>query len=157
MRDVTIRAVDPVRDVGELLTLQRAAYVTEAQIYRDVTLPALTQSYDEPAGELAATIALKAMVGQRIVGAGRARVDTGVLHIGRLTITPRHAGSRHRHRPAPGAGAAGPPDEVERYALFTGHLSAANLRLYERLGYVEVRREQLHPGVLLVHLEKPVS
>ncbi len=46
---------------------------------------------------------------------------------------------------------------MERYALFTGHLSAANLRLYERLGYVEVRREQLHPGVLLVHLEKPVS
>ena len=33
-----------ITDAGELLTLQRAAYVTEAQLHDDVSLPALTQS-----------------------------------------------------------------------------------------------------------------
>jgi hypothetical protein len=32
------------RDAGEVLTLQRAAFVTEAQAYRDLHLPALTQT-----------------------------------------------------------------------------------------------------------------
>jgi hypothetical protein len=30
-------------DAGEILTLQRAAYVTEAQAHGDLTLPPLTQ------------------------------------------------------------------------------------------------------------------
>lgn len=48
-------------------------------------------------------------------------------------------------------------DGVTRAALFTGHLSAANLRLYGRRGYVEERREELRPGVILVHLAKPLA
>ncbi|WP_407727507.1 hypothetical protein ACJEDT_07880 [Rhodococcoides fascians] len=39
-------------DAGELLTLQRAAYVTEAQAHGDVLLPPLTQSSAEVAEEL---------------------------------------------------------------------------------------------------------
>lgn len=34
-------------DAGELLTLQRAAFVTEAQVYGDPRLPALTETLDE--------------------------------------------------------------------------------------------------------------
>ena len=37
-------------DAGELLTLQRAAYVTEAQVYDDLRLPALVQTLDELRG-----------------------------------------------------------------------------------------------------------
>ena len=33
-------------DAGEVLTLQRAAYVSEAQLYNDAFLPALTQTFD---------------------------------------------------------------------------------------------------------------
>ncbi|HUG86944.1 MAG TPA: hypothetical protein VMM13_20410 [Euzebya sp.] len=39
----TIRAAGP-EDAREMLTLQRAAYVTEAQLYDDPNLPALTQT-----------------------------------------------------------------------------------------------------------------
>jgi hypothetical protein len=42
-----------------------------------------------------------------------------------------------------------------RFALFTGHLSAGNLRLYQRLGYRPVERRPVHPGLTLVFLEKP--
>ncbi len=39
-------------DAGEILTLQRAAYVTEAQAHRAFDLPALTQSLEELQAEL---------------------------------------------------------------------------------------------------------
>ena len=42
----------PSSAAGELLTLQRAAYATEAQLYGDPNLPALVQSLDELRDEL---------------------------------------------------------------------------------------------------------
>ena len=43
-----------VADAGELLTLQRAAYVTEAQLHEDLRLPPLVQTLDQLRTELAA-------------------------------------------------------------------------------------------------------
>ena len=77
--DVTIAPV-VAADAGELLTLQRAAYTTEARLYR----------------------------------------------------------------------------ELDTAALFTGHLSEADLTMCARRGYREHRREQLRPGVVLVHLTEPL-
>lgn len=143
-----------VEDAGEVLTLQRAAYVTEAQLYGDFHLPALTQSLDDLCAELKLGLAFKATLASgRVVGGVRARFDEGVLHVGRLIVAPDQQGK--------GIGSAllqrvegEAPAGTEKYALFTGHLSSANLRLYERHGYLEVRQEVLHPGVTLVHMEK---
>lgn len=138
---------------GELLTLQRAAYVTEAQLYDDVRLPALVQSLDELSAELATARCTGAWLGTRLVGAVRTREDDGVLHVGRLVVAPdlqgRGIGSRLLR-------AAEEDTDAGTAALFTGHLSTANIRLYERNGYREQRREQVHPGLALVHLTKPL-
>jgi ribosomal protein S18 acetylase RimI-like enzyme len=147
-------AVVGAADAGEVLTLQRAAYVTEAQLYDDLRLPPLTQSLDELRAELAQGLAFKAVARNgRVVGAVRAAVQASTLHVGRLTVAPDQQGRgigsallRHVERAA--------PPGTEKYALFTGHLSQANIRLYERHGYREARREPLHAGVTLVHLEK---
>jgi ribosomal protein S18 acetylase RimI-like enzyme len=152
MTDVLISPVEPA-DVGEVLTLQRAAYVTEAQLYGDVSLPPLTETYDEVAAELSSCLVLKAVRGHRIVGAGRARVAGSILHIGRLAVAPDMQGRGIGTLLLEALERQAPPN-VDRYALFTGHLSTANIRLYERLGYTEVGREELKPGVVLVHLEK---
>lgn len=40
-------------DTGEVLTLQRAAYITEAQAHADLDLPPLRQSLAELSAELA--------------------------------------------------------------------------------------------------------
>jgi len=152
--DPLIEPID-AGDAGELLTLQRAAYVTEARIYGDPALPALVQSLDELIEELSRSLAFKVTAGRRMIGAVRAQAEAEVLHVGRLVVAPDQQGRglgtallRSVER------SAGP--EVRRAALFTGHLSFANIRLYERLGYVEERREELKPGVVLVHLTKPL-
>lgn len=43
---------------------------------------------------------------------------------------------------------------VPRFELFTGNLSAANIRLYERLGYRHYREQVMSPTVTLVFMEK---
>ncbi len=140
----------PPGAAGELLTLQRAAYVTEAQLYDDVRLPALVQTLDE----LAESTCLAAVAGSRLVGAVRTRERDGVLHVGRLTVAP----DLHGH----GIGtrlllAAEQVTRLPRAALFTGARSAANLRLYRRHGYIEITREQVRPGLELVHLAKDLT
>lgn len=142
-------------DAGELLTLQRAAYATEARLYGDPELPAMVQTLDELTAELADGLALTATTGTRIVGAVRARLADGVLHVGRLTVAPDHQGQGIGTALLTELEAAAPPGTREA-TLFTGHRSTANLRLYERLGYREQRRERLTPSVELVHLGKPL-
>lgn len=130
MADVAISSVQ-LADSGELLTLQRASYVTEAQLYRDCFLPALTQTLEHLRTELEQGFALKAVREGRIVGAVRARREGPVWHIGRPIVAPDAQGlgigtlllgELERRAPA----------GVERFALFTGHLSVANIRPYWR-------------------------
>jgi ribosomal protein S18 acetylase RimI-like enzyme len=141
----------PPGAAGELLTLQRAAYVTEAQVYDDVRLPALVQTLDELADELTRSACLAALTGSRLVGAVRSHEQDGVLHVGRLAVAPdlqgRGIGTRLLL-------AVEQSTALRRATLFTGACSDANLRLYRRHGYVETARERVRPGLELVHLTK---
>ena len=147
-------------DAGEVLTLQRAAYVTEAQLYRDAFLPALTQTLEELVDEIESGGGLVLRKNGRIIGAVRTRVVGGLLHIGRLVVAPDvqgHGFGSILMNAAEGEAAATDEDSplaADAAVLFTGKLSEANLRLYARRGYVETHREQLQSGVELVHMRK---
>ncbi|SHN82794.1 Acetyltransferase (GNAT) family protein [Geodermatophilus obscurus] len=140
----------PPGAAGELLTLQRAAYVPEAQLYDDVRLPALVQTLDELADELTRSDCLAALAGSRLVGAVRTCERDGVLHVGRLVVVPDLQGQ--------GIGTrlllAAERTPLAQATLFTGARSTANLRLYRRHGYVDAHRETVRPGLELVHMFK---
>ncbi|MGC4820967.1 GNAT family N-acetyltransferase [Micromonospora sp. DT63] len=145
-----------VADAGEILTVQRAAYLTEAQHYADPFLPPLTETLDEVREVLTGpTTVLAARLGHRLVGSVRARLDGDTAHIGRLSVAPDQQGQ--------GIGVAllaaieaACPAEVAVFTLFTGADSTRNLRLYQRLGYRVVAHRPDPNGVRLAVLEKPV-
>jgi ribosomal protein S18 acetylase RimI-like enzyme len=141
-----------LEDAVEILSLQRLAYQSEAQIYSDWTIPPLLQTADEIKDEFNTHLFLKALCEHSIVGSVRARMMGPTCHIGRLIVHPkwrnRGIGTRllteveKMHR------------DAARFELFTGSQSAGNIRLYHKLGYKEFRQEPLSSQVELVYLEK---
>jgi GNAT superfamily N-acetyltransferase len=127
-------------DAGEVLTLQRAAYVHDAQLYQDPFLPALAQTLDELVDEIESRGGFVLRIKARMVGAVRTRIIGGLLHIGRLTVAPDLQGRGYGSLLLDAAESeAAVRDEHQNAAadaavLFTGRLSEANLRLYARRG-----------------------
>jgi ribosomal protein S18 acetylase RimI-like enzyme len=142
-----------VGEAGQILKLQRLSYRTEAALYDDWEIPPLTQTLRELLEQYDDHTILVARLGDEVVGSVRARLDDGTCHVGRLVVHPRlqrrGLGTRLMREIE-----ASYPD-ARRYELFTGHLSAANLRLYRRLGYQEFREDAVSPALRLVYLEKP--
>jgi GNAT superfamily N-acetyltransferase len=148
------------QDAGEVLTLQRAAYVTEAQAHGDLDLPplrqdlvALTAELGDPQG---LALGCRDLNG-RLVAAVRARRGSDSqgtwAEIGRLTVAPDRQGQ------GLGSGLLAAledrlPVEITELRLFTGEHSHGNLRLYRRLGYIETSRQPTPAGYDLVHLHK---
>ncbi|MFG3555442.1 GNAT family N-acetyltransferase [Micromonospora sp. NPDC047557] len=144
-----------VADAGEILTVQRAAYLTEAQHYADPFLPPLTETLDEVRAVLAGPMTvLTARLGHRLVGSVRARLDGDTSHIGRLSVAPDQQGRGIGVRLLAAIEAACPA-EVALFTLFTGADSTRNLRLYQRRGYRVVAHRPDPNGVRLAVLEKP--
>ncbi|MEH3089883.1 MAG: GNAT family N-acetyltransferase [Microbacterium arborescens] len=148
-----IRAIEPA-DAGEVLTLQRAAFVQEALIYDAADMPPLTQTLDELTAELAENLGCVALDGTRIVGAVRARLDGTLLLIGRIAIAPDQQGAGLGTALLTAVEQRGREAGATEAELFTGSLSEANLRLYEREGYVESERVPQGGGTDQVFLRK---
>jgi 1-acyl-sn-glycerol-3-phosphate acyltransferase/ribosomal protein S18 acetylase RimI-like enzyme len=147
---VTVRRVVP-GDAGEVLTVQRAAFVSEALIYGSPDMPPLTQTLEQLRAELAENDGWVAQKGSRLVGALRAIQDGDLLMIGRIAIAPDMQGEGIGRALLEAAEAGSTARESE---LFTGSLSEANIRLYERCGYVETQRVPQDDGTEQVWMRK---
>lgn len=149
--------IGPARadDAGELWTLQRAAYLPEAERHASFTLPPLTETLDELRAVLATGTVLVARLGHRLVGSVRGELaEDGAWYVGRLLVAPDRQG-----RGLGGALMARmeelAPAGARTLRLVTGVQSDTNLVFYRRRGYVEVDRRD-HPGAPVVVLEKPL-
>ncbi len=139
-------------DAGELLTLQRAAYVTEAQLYGDPFIAPLVESLDQMRTVIETAVVLKATDGGRLVGAVRGQMSGSTCLVGRLVVAPDRQGQGIGSALLAAIHEAVP--EATVFDLFTGHLSEGNLRLYRRLGYRETQRERVQDHLTLVHLRR---
>ncbi len=142
MIDQTCRLIPA--DAGELLTLQRAAYVTEAAAHNDVSLPPLVQTLDELRCELAEpdVVALGIREEGRLIASVRLRrADVVVVELGRLIVAPDRQGMGLGTRLL--CEAESVFSGTKEMRLFTGENSSANIRLYERCGYVETARQSV--------------
>ncbi|WP_223626107.1 GNAT family N-acetyltransferase [Microbacterium sp. EST19A] len=148
--EVDIRAISD-GDAGEVLTVQRAAFVSEAAIYGSVDMPPLTQTLAELEAELRSESGFVARLDGRLVGAIRFVERDGLLLIGRIAIAPDMQGEGIGRMLLDAAEQSSGADVAE---LFTGSLSEANLRLYEACGYEEHERIPDGDGTEQVFLRK---
>jgi len=142
-------------DAGEMLTLQRAAYVTEARAHDAWDLPPLVEELEQTKGALGdpTCFAWGTRESGRLVASVRIVVDGDAGLVGRLVVAPDRQGHGLGSSLLLAAEAAMPPS-VTVFRLFTGERSFGPLRMYPKLGYVETRRTpELHYQV--VHFEKP--
>lgn len=145
---------EPARpaDAARVVALQRACYRGEAELYGDPNLPPLTETVADLRAAMETHRVLVLRSGEDIVGAVRGYRDGATCRVGRLCVRENLRGLGLGARLLSALEASFP--DVERFELFTGHRSVANLRFYRRAGYTESRRERLSPRIELVYLEK---
>ena len=149
--------VGPVRpdDAGELFTVQRAAYVTEAQRYGTVRIPPMAETLAEVEKEIANPCVLVhgAWLGTRLVGSVRGRIAGSLMEVARFSVAPDLQGRGVGRALLTGIEAA-TPAEVETLWLVTGALSSGNIRFYQRAGYRRTGTSTDAVGVEIVRFEK---
>jgi ribosomal protein S18 acetylase RimI-like enzyme len=160
-----------VADAGEILTVQRAAFLAEGQRYREPYLLPLRESLDEVRTSItdpACTVVVAELDGDdvnldgtparagRLVGSGRLSVDGDVAHVSRIAVAPDRQGS--------GVGSAvlralheAVPVGVLRTRLRTGAGSQGNIDWYGRAGYTRVGHSEDELGVELTFMERPAG
>ncbi|MEV0891739.1 GNAT family N-acetyltransferase [Promicromonospora sp. NPDC050262] len=123
---------------GELLTLRRAAFVTEAQLYDDPNIPPLTQTLAELREDLARddVVTIGAWEGHRMIGSVRVEIEGEKATLGRLAVAPdkqaRGIGTEMLFAVLPYL-----PEQTTEIWVFTGKDSKQNLALYTKHGYEE--------------------
>ena len=123
-----------LRDVAELVVLQRCCWVQEAITNNTLDIPALHETHAEVRQWAATWTTLVVRRHGRLVGAVRGRREGADWQIGRLMVAPDLAGH--------GIGSAllrtiedAAPATVDQFVLFTGADSERNVRIYQRAGY----------------------
>ena len=145
-----------VTQAGELLTVQRAAYLVEARRYGAWDLPPLVETLDEIRNHLAqGTPAFGAFDGTRLIGSVRSRVDGERMEVARLAVAPDVQGGGVGRRLLE-AISTRTPEEVRVVWLFTGAESDENLGFYESAGFVRVSEHLDAVGIRCVTLEQKV-
>jgi len=141
-------------DAGELLTVRRAAFVSEAQIFNDPNIPALTQTLEELIEDLQSeeVVTLGAWIGHRLVGSIRVGLEDGKATIGRLAVAPDQQGQGIGTQLLFGVLGYLPEDTREVW-VFTGQNSKHNIALYNKAGY-EHQFDQVAGDLTYAYLRK---
>ncbi len=150
--DVNIAVAVPA-DAGEIMTLARACWLSEARDHDSFAIPALNESLGDVGTWLMQWHTWVVRSNGRLIGSVRARRAGSLWDIGRLMVAPDLQGL--------GLGKAllafaeqAAPEDVTGFTMFTGGHSVANLRMYRRAGY-QTRGHSTYAGVPTVELHKP--
>ncbi|WP_323054059.1 glutamine-hydrolyzing GMP synthase [Helicobacter sp. MIT 21-1697] len=141
------------RDLEAILRLQKAAFADEAKRVGKMDILPLTQDLKSIQKEFQTHTFLKCTLKNgAIIGSVRGYTKQGTTYLNKLCVD-----SLYRHK---GIGSALIESlcatlPAKRYELFTSEKSLENLALYQKLGFVEYKREQLEDfPIKAVFLEK---
>jgi len=140
-------------DLESILKLQKECYQTEAELHNEYNIPPLTQTIEEIKTEMGqGNLFLKGIINGQIIGSVRGYTNNDTVFIGRLIVDREFQNQKIGQTLM---------KEIEprlsncnRYELFTGFKSEKNLKLYQKLGYREFKRQPINDNLTLVYLEK---
>lgn len=144
-----------ISDAEEILSLQKLAYQSEAEIYNDFNIPPLVQTLEEIKKDFGIQFLLKAVMDEKIIASVRAHTKEGTCYIGRLIVHPDFQNQ--------GIGTKLMVEiekifsTCQRFELFTGARSERNLYLYQKLGYKIFKMAKITDQTMIVYLEKKVE
>jgi len=127
-------------DAAELLTLQRACWVSEAQLNDALTIPPLTETLDDVRRSLREWTTIVVRAGDRLVGSARGILvgepdrPVPTWEIGRLMVAPDLQG-RGLGRWLLGTAESMADAAATRFEVITGERSAGNLKRCRKAGY----------------------
>ena len=144
-----------IQDLPEILSLQKLAYQSEAELVNDDSIPPLTQTIEGLTAEFDKGIILKAVNDRNeIIGSVRGNFSDNTLYIGKLIVCPDCQNQGNGTSLLSAIEAVFPN---ARYELFTSEKSVKNLYLYAKNGYREFKREPLNGHTDLIFLEKFIN
>lgn len=138
-------------DLETILSLQKLAYRSEAEIYDDHNIQPLTQTLADLEDEARESVVLKALENGAILGSVRATAKDGTCYVNKLIVHPDCQNQGLGRQLLAAIEKCCP---AARYELFTGFRSLKNLALYEKTGYVRFKTVKVADTLELVYLEK---
>lgn len=141
------------QDLDQILQLQKKAFYGQALIYNDFNLPPLMQTVEDLKEEFRLKQIYKVEHDGKIIASIRCYIKDNTLYLEKLVVDPdfqnRGIGTKMMTEIEQRYSSS-----VNRYALFTGHKSEKNLHIYNKAGYVEIRRETIGDDLKLIFMEK---
>ena len=141
-----------IEDAEDILALQKLAYLSEAEILDDFTIPPLHQTIDEIQSEFDHQVFLKVEHENRIIGSVRCFLEKGTCYVGKLIVHPDYQNRGIGTQLLLAAENQFP--NARRYELFTSQKSEKNLHIYQKNGYEIFEKKVISDKVTLVFLEK---
>ncbi len=140
------------KDAGEILALQKLAFVSEAVTSQNFNIPPLLQTLEEMVNDFEEYTFLKMVENGKIIGSVKALVKEKTCYIGRLIVHPDYQNQ--------GFGTC-LMKKIEsmfvgcsRFELYTGEKSVQNIRFYQNLGYRIFKVQKISEQLSLLYLEK---
>jgi ech hydrogenase subunit C len=141
-----------IEDAVQILTLQKMAYQSEAEIYNDYSLSPLQQTLEGIKEDFNDHVFYKVVYGETVIGSVRAFEKDKVCYVSRLVVDPLYQnlgiGRQLMNKIEKHFCTA------EKYEIFAGHKSRRNIYFHEKNGYSVVRKEQVSMSRQRLYMQK---
>ncbi len=142
-------------DLKDILQLQKSAFIMQAEIYDDYSIPPLQQTYSDLEEEFTSYTFLKVVSNSEIIGSLRYIVKDEICHVEKVIVHPRFQNR--------GIGSSllkyveDVNSSITKFQLFTGSKSEGNIFLYQRHGYEITSRKRVSQNITLLFMEKDLK
>lgn len=152
-RELVKIEVASVKELPEILKLQKMAFLSEARMLNNFNITPLTQTLEELEYESGNCTVLigREETSRQIIGSIRAYEDRERVYVGKLIVHPHY---QNRGLGTKLLQAIESYSKNKIFQLHTISKNFKNLYIYQKAGYTEFKREKISENITFVYLQK---